>query len=376
VRLDIQFLLLLLDDRLLFRDDHSPFAFHLDAGLSHLAFLVEISECHHPFTSHARFLPFLGRLLLQTLLLLGDCVLTLLNRAIHVFGAQANRFVGFQPLGFHLLTTRLNHLARLGFLGGLHFGHRPRLLGFILLIPTMLFALGDVGISILLLDLDARAFRKLVCDDPLALGDLGDLLDALGIKHVVRIMLVQRCLFEVIDGDILKKETIQILADGILDAIAERDAFDEQLVKLHLFTRGLQSLGKLGFEQLTQLSHVGDPLGRQHLGDLLHTVPGGIHPDVECHGDICADVILTDQAVLSLAGDLELLHRDVHDVVGLHERNLDHPVERDLQATPPGFYTSPARADLSNAERKREEAEEPDGDSKSDENVFHSVRRV
>jgi hypothetical protein len=93
----------------------------------------------------------------------------------------------------------------------------------------------------------------LVGDDAFALGDLGDLLDALGVEHVVRVVLVERGLLQVIDGDVLQQEAVEVLADGDLDLVAELDALGEQFVELHLLAGGLERLGELRLEQLAQL---------------------------------------------------------------------------------------------------------------------------
>jgi hypothetical protein len=127
------------------------------------------------------------------------------------------------------------------------------LFGGVFLVAALLLALGDVGVGVFLFHLHLGALGKLVGDDAFALGDLGDLLDALGVEHVVRVVLIERGLFEVINGHVLQEETVEVLADGGLDLVAELDALGEQLVKLHLFAGGLERFGEFRLEQFAEL---------------------------------------------------------------------------------------------------------------------------
>jgi hypothetical protein len=185
--------------------------------------------------------------------LLAHGELAFLHRAVHVFGAQPDGFLGLEPPGLDLLAAGFDHLAGLGLLVGLGLGDGAILLGGVLLVAARLLAFGDVGIGVLLFDLHLGALGELVGEDAFALGDLGDLLDALGVQHVAGIMLVERGLLEIIDRHVLQQKPVQILADGHLDLIAELDPLGEQLVELHLFARRLERLGKLRLEQFPQL---------------------------------------------------------------------------------------------------------------------------
>ena len=276
-----------------------------------------------------------------------------------------------KPPGLDLLASGFNDLAGFGFFVGFGFRDGPILLGGILLVAAPLFAFGDVGIGILLFDLHLGALGELVREDAFALGDLGDLLDALGVQHVAGIVLIQRRLLEIIDRHVLQQKPVQILPDGHLDLIAKLGPLREQLVELHLFARGLERLGELGLEQFPQLVEIRHPLRRQHLRHFPHAFHRGIHPDVKRHRDVRADVVLADQAVLALALDLEFLHRDVHDVVRLHQRHPDHPIERNLDPAPAGLHPRPAGLNLANAEYGDQPRRQQDQHHQHDQERLH-----
>ena len=281
-------------------------------------------------------------------------------------------FVGLQALAFDLLAAAFDDLAGLGFLVGLHLVDGSGLLGGVLLVASALFALGDVGVGVLLLDLHLRALGKFVGAYAFTLGDLGDLPDALGIEDVAGVMLVERGLFEVVDGDVLQEEAVEILADGRLDFFAELDAFREQFVEFHLFAGGLEGFGELRLEQFAELGHVGHALDAEHLGDFLHAFHGRLDADVEGHGDVGADVVLADEAVLALAVDLQLLHGDVHLLEVLHDGDADHVVERDAQAAEADADAGLAGMDLADADHDDDREDEQDkDDSCGDDEGWH-----
>jgi hypothetical protein len=287
--------------------------------------------------------------------------LPLLHGAVHVFGAEADRFLGFEALGFDFEAAGLDDLGGLGLFVGAHLGHGAGLLRGVLFVAALLLALGDVGVGVFLFDLHLRALGEFVGEDFFALGDLGDFFDALGVEDVVGIVLLEGRLFEVIDGDVLEEETVEVLADGVLDLVAELGALGEELVELHLFAGGFEGLGEFRFEELAELIDVGDALGGEHLGDLAHAVGRGFDADVEGHGDVGADVVAADEAVFAFAGDLQFFHGDIDDVVALHDRQSHHPIEGDFDAAPAGFYAGAAGLDHADAEDRDDADEENEG---------------
>ena len=366
--LDVVLLLLLLHDALLLRDDRGALALHLDGGLGNLDFLVHLRKRDGALAADAGFLALLHGLLVEPLLLLLHGELALLHRAVHVLLPQANGLLGLDALAFDLAPASFDNLARLGLLVGPHLGDGAGLLGGVLLVAALLFALGDVGVGILLLHLHLRALGKLVGADPLALGDFGNLPDALGIEHVAGVVLVQRGLLQVINRHVLQDEAIEVLADGGLNLLAELGALGEQLVEFHLLAGGLERLGELRLEQLAELDDVRDALGREHLRDLADTFRRGVHADVEGHGDVGADVVLADEAVLGLAVDFQFLHGDVHQLHGLEDGHANHVVEPDAHPADADDDPGLARLNLPNANRDDEECrEEEESDSTDDE---------
>jgi hypothetical protein len=269
---DVGLFLLLLDDGLLLGDDDGALALHLDGGVGDFDFLFHLGERHGALAADAGLLALLDGLLFEALLFLAHGELALLHGAVHVLGAEADGFLGFEALGFDFEAAGLDDLGGLGLFVGAHLGDGAGLLRGVLFVAALLLALGDVGVGVFLFDLHLRALGEFVGEDFFALGDLGDFLDALGVEDVVGIVLLEGRLLEVVDGDVLEEEAVEVLADGVLDLVAELGALGEELVELHLFAGGFEGLGEFRFEELAELVDVGDALGREHLGDLAHAV--------------------------------------------------------------------------------------------------------
>jgi hypothetical protein len=96
------------------------------------------------------------------------------------------------------------------------------------------------------------------------------------------------------------------------------------------------------------------------LGDFADAFRGGFHPDVEGDGDVRADVVAADQAVLALAVDLELFDRDVHELKGLEDWPPQDSVERDPHAAEAHDEAGLAGRNLADAEGDDAEAGEND----------------
>ena len=189
---------------------------------------------------------------------------------------------------------------------------------------------GDLGLEVILPDLLLGRVGELVGAHALLLGALGDLADTFGVEDVVRIERVAARLLEVIDGDILEGVAVQVVADDGDDLIAELLTSLVELFELELLTGGLERLGELGAEQLLDRVLVGCAKATHHLGHAEHVLAGLVDAHEERHADVCADVILTDQAVMALTLDLDRLDRDVHVLGTVHERDDDGPCEEDL----------------------------------------------
>ena len=90
----------------------------------------------------------------------------------------------------------------------------------------------------------------LVREDLLRGGQLGDLLDALGVEDVVRVEQRDRRLLEVIDRHVLEHEAVQVRADALQDAFLELVARVVEIHEVELPADGLERLGELRVEQL------------------------------------------------------------------------------------------------------------------------------
>src|SRR5690606_23710046 len=60
------------------------------------------------------------------------------------------------------------------------------------------------------------------------------------------------------------------------------------------------------------------------LGDIQYVINVFVNANKESHFDISADVILTDQAILLKAINLQFLNRDVHNLHFVKDRNYIH----------------------------------------------------
>ena len=137
-------------------------------------------------------------------------------------------------------------------------------------------------------------------------------------------------------------------------------------MEFHLLARGLQCLGKLRLKQFAQLVHVRHALGAEHLRDLLHAFFRGIHADVEGDRDVRTDVVLAHEAVLALARDLQLLHRNIHQFHALENGQPQHPVKRHAHPANPNNDARLARLNFADAQnkncREKEQRENDDGE--------------
>ena len=73
-----------------------------------------------------------------------------------------------------------------------------------------------------------------------------------------------------------------------------------------------------------------------------------IYAHVKDHLNIRANVILTNQSVLTFTDDLQLFHREIHDLQLLKNRHTIHPVLLDLDTTETSSHTGLTRLDFLN----------------------------
>src|SRR5690606_28565225 len=99
---------------------------------------------------------------------------------------------------------------------------------------------------------------------------------------------------------------------------------------VHLLADGLQRLGELRVEQLLEGVTVAGAGGAHRLGDPDDVLHGLADLDEERDADVRADVVLADQSFLAGPGDLDGLHRDVHDLGLVQHRQDDLAGEGDV----------------------------------------------
>ena len=159
--------------------------------------------------------------------------------------------------------------------------------------------------------------------DVLLGGQLGDLPDALGVEDVVRVERVERGLLEVVDRGVLEGVAVEVGADDLDDPVPELVALGVEVDEVELLADGLERLGELRGEQLLQRLLVARARGADRLGDLDDVLDGLVDPHEERDLDVGADVVLADQALLAGRVDLDGLHRDVHDLGLVDDREHD-----------------------------------------------------
>ena len=110
------------------------------------------------------------------------------------------------------------------------------------------------------------------------------------------------------------------------------------------------------------------PLRVEHLGDRLDVFRLVVHADEEGDFDVGADIVPADQAVFVFAGDFDPLHRQVHDLGFLDQRDDDHAVARaDRQTfqagTHDGFFRTGFSVEPGKHHREADEAHEKDANA-------------
>src|SRR5699024_7798016 len=173
--------------------------------------------------------------------LLGDRDLTQL-----VLGLYTELFLGAQVGGFGLQPLLGLDMGGLGLFPGaddldLTLGLGGRLL-------ATLLQLGECfgGLGVLAVDLLLAVVLELVGALVLLGGALRDLRYALGVEDVVGVVLVQRGLFQLVDGHVLEDVAVEVGAGHRRDRLTERLSLGGRLLEVELFGAGLVRLGDLG----------------------------------------------------------------------------------------------------------------------------------
>ena len=128
-----------------------------------------------------------------------------------------------------------------------------------------------------------------------ARGQLGDLLDTLGIENVVRREQLDRGLLQVIDRRVIETVTVEVGADDLQDFVFEFVSFIVQLDKVKLLSDGLQCFGELGIEKFAERVHFGTAFGSDRCRDFFHLFFTAIDANEEGDFDVRSDVVFTDQ---------------------------------------------------------------------------------
>ena len=250
--------------------------------------------------------------------------LAVLHRHFHlalvVLGADVQFLLGLDARLLGLQALFLAHLERFGLLAGadgLDLALLPRL-------GVGLLALqgqgGLAGLDVLLLDRQLLVALQLVGDDVLRGGQLGDLADTLGVQDVGRVQGNLGGLLQVVDGHVFQHVAVEVVADHLDDAVAEALPLLEQLDEVELLADGLQRFGELGVEQLVDRATVGGAVDTDGLGDLEHVFLGFVDAQVEGHGDVGAQVVTADQAVLAATVDFQGDQGDLHELLEVDHR--------------------------------------------------------
>jgi hypothetical protein len=190
---------------------------------------------------------------------------------------------------------------------------------------------GLVALQRLAADVHALLLAELVRHDVLHGRDVGDLLDALRVEDVLRVHELERRLLEVVDGDVVEDEAVEVAADDLLDLVAEDLALLVEVLELELLADGLERLGELRGEEVLDRLLVGRARSADRLRDLEHVLHRLVHAHEERDLDVRADVVRADQALLPAPVDLDRLDGDVHDLRAVDDGPHREPGERHVR---------------------------------------------
>ena len=136
---------------------------------------------------------------------------------------------------FRNLAVLLHFNLRSRTFTGLGFINCARLSGQILLILLVQFALIHFSSNVLILNLHIPLLCSLVGFLLLFRGKTVDLLNALGIQNVIRIMILTGSLLQIVNRHVLQHVAIQIFSNFIPHQISKFRPLNIQVGKIHLF---------------------------------------------------------------------------------------------------------------------------------------------
>ena len=206
--------------------------------------------------------------------------------------------------------------------------------------------------------------------------DLGDLPNAMGIQNVLCVEELERSLFEVVDGDVVEHEAVQIASDDLFDLIAEDLALLVEVFEFELLTDRLERLGEFGSEERFDRPRIGRSRGADGLRDLQDVFDCLIDPHEERHLDVCADIVCADEAFFAAPIDLDRLDGDVHRLGAIDDRHHDRAREHDRWFTAPEAaddQRAPLIHEAVEARQKRDGAQHEDGDAACDQEPENRV---
>jgi hypothetical protein len=240
--------------------------------------------------------------------------------AFAVLGGDLALFLVLLPQEAGALLLLLGDADGLVLLPGLDDGDLAGLAGLGLGAAAVEVEDGLVGDQVLAAALHALLLAQLVGLEVVLDRQLGDLPDAVGIHDVVLVELREGGLLEVVDGGVVEHVAVEVLTDDLHDVVLELVALRVEFAEVEALADGLEGLGELGDEELLQGASIGGAAAADGLGHLEHLLVLLVHADEEVDADVCPDVVLADQAILAAPGDLDGLHRDIHDLRSVDDR--------------------------------------------------------
>src|SRR5690606_16454584 len=226
---------------------------------------------------------------------------------------------------------------------------------------------GLTGLHVLARDLLLLGALELVGAHVLDRRQLGDLADALRVEDVALVELVERGLLQVVDGRVLQAVAVEVGADQPDDLVTELVALGVEVDEVEVLAGRLERLGELGVEQLLQGPLVAGALGPDRLGDLDDVLRRLVHAYEERDLDVGADVVAADETLTAGAFDLDGLHRDVHDLGLVDDREDDRTGEGHVDLVHLGDDQGLALFDLPEQAAEQDDHAQHDDDDNGEE---------
>ena len=163
-------------------------------------------------------------------------------------------------------------------------------------------------------------------------GQIGNLLDTLGIEDVVLIQFFKGRLLKVVNRGIIQTVTIQVGSDDLEDFFLKSLTRVVKFNKVKLLADRFQSFRKLGVKKLDKRGLLRCSFGAQGLSH-QRDIPGRfIHSNKKRDLDVRADIVFTDQALFALSENLDTLDRDLHAFPEVNHGKNKHATETCLRS--------------------------------------------